>query len=208
MWPNFNAPPPVDPHPDVSDELARVRATPPDVVTRDLLRAHPDGVPDALQPFLDDPARAVTDLVDQMDAFWTAAIAPWWPRMAAFLEAEVAGRARRLVTAGGGAAFADLDPTVSWDGEVLSVSPVDMASRDVDLAGRGLLLVPTVLASGVWPRLDPPWDPALTYQPPGTGDLWEHDDRSGSALEDLVGRRRAALLRALEEPASSLPRPG
>ncbi len=204
MWPNFNAPPPVDPHPDVTDELARVRATPPDVVTRDLLRAHPD----ALQPFLDDPARAVTDLVDQMDAFWTAAIAPWWPRMAAFLEAEVAGRARRLVTAGRGAAFADLDPTVSWDGEVLSASPVDMSSRDVDLAGRGLLLVPTVLASGVWPRLDPPWDPALTYQPPGTGDLWEHDDRSGSALEDLVGRRRAALLRALEEPASSLPRPG
>jgi len=203
MWPSFDAPPPVSPHPDIADELARVAATPPHLVASDLRRAHPDGVPDELRPFLDDPDRALATLVDQMAAFWEAALAPWWPRLAGFLESEVAGRARRLVTAGGGSAFAGLDPTVSWDGETLTVSPIELDPREVDLAGRGLLLVPSVFAFGVWPRLDPPWDPALTYQPPGTGDLWEREERAGRALDELVGRRRAALLRALAQPAST-----
>ena len=78
-----------------------------------------------------------------------------------------------------------------------------MAPRDVDLDGRGLLLIPSVLAWGVWPRVDPPWDPALTYQPPGVGDLWLRDTWTRRALEELVGRRRAALLRSLERPAST-----
>ena len=50
--------------------------------------------------------------------------------------------------------------------------------------------------------MDPPWDPALTYQPP-VGDLWLRDTSSEGALEELIGRRRAALLRSLERPAST-----
>jgi DNA-binding transcriptional ArsR family regulator len=78
-----------------------------------------------------------------------------------------------------------------------------MASRDIDLDGRGLLLIPSVLAWAVWPRVDPPWDPALTYQPPGVGDLWLHGSAEGGALETLIGRRRATLLRSLEQPTST-----
>ena len=174
-WPNFDAPPPVVPHPRIEDELDRLAATDPELVRSDVLRAYPDGVPDAARPFVEDPAAALAGFVEQSRAFWQAALAPWWPRMSAFLESEIASRARRLVATGSEAAFADLDPTVPWDGRDLTVSPTKVAPRDLDLDGRGLLLIPSVLAWGVWPRVDAPWDPALTYQPPGVGDLWLRD---------------------------------
>ena len=175
----------------------------PELVRSDVQRAYPDGVPDAARPFVEEPQAALAGFVEQAWSFWQAALEPWWPRMSAFLESEIGSRARRLVTTGSEAAFADLDPTVTWDGRDLSVSPTKLAARDVDLDGRGLLLIPSVLAWDVWPRVDPPWDPALTYQPPGVGDLWLLDTSSAGALDELVGRRRAALLRSLERPAST-----
>ncbi len=201
-WPSFDAPAPVVPHPHIEDELARVAATDPSLVRADVERAHPEGVPPDAEPFLKDPAAALAGFVEQAQSFWDAAIAPWWPRMAAFLESEIAGRARRLVAVGSAAAFADLDPTVTWDGRDLTVSPVRMGSQDIDLDGRGLLLIPSVLAWSVWPRVTAPWDPALTYQPPGVGDLWLERPSDG-ALESLIGRRRATLLRSLQRPAST-----
>ena len=203
MWPNFDAPPPVVPHAGIDEELDRLAATDPGLVRSDVLRAYPDGVPTEARPYVDDPAAALSGMVAQSRALWEAALAPWWPRMSAFLESEIAARARRLVATGSEAAFADLDASVRWNGRDLTVSPTKVAPRDIDLDGRGLLLVPSVLAWGVWPRVDPPWDPALTYQPPGVGDLWLRETSSDRALEELVGRRRAALLRSLERPAST-----
>ena len=202
-WPSFNAPPPVTPHPRIEDELSRVGTTDPDVVRADVLRAYPEGVPPAARPLIDDPEDAVTELVTQMRSFWKATLEPWWPRMSAFLESEIADRARRLVATGGKAAFVDLHPAVSWDGATLAVDAVRMAPRSVKLAGRGLLLMPSVLAFGAWPRVEAPWEPALTYQPPGVGDLWLHDSAAADALADLLGRRRAALLKSLDRPAST-----
>ena len=201
-WPSFDAPPPVVPHPQIEDELARIAATDPSLVRADVERAYPDGSPADAQPFLEDPAAALAGFVEQARSFWDAAIEPWWPRMAAFLEGEIAARARRLAAVGSSAAFSDLDPTVAWDGRALTVSPVRMRPQDIELDGRGLLLVPSVLAWSVWPRVTAPWDPALTYQPPGVGDLWLQP-RAEAALEALIGRRRAALLRSLRRPAST-----
>jgi DNA-binding transcriptional ArsR family regulator len=202
-WPNFHAPPPVAPHPPIENELARIGATEPEVVRADILRAYPEGVPADAQPFLDDPPAAVAGLVEQSRVFWDAAIAPWWPSMSASLESDIAVRARRLVTIGGRSAFDDLNPDISWDDSSLTVSGPVMASRSVNLAGRGLLLIPSVLAFGVWPRVDDPWDPALTYQPPGFGDVWLREDQGLQALDQLLGRRRARILRALDQPAST-----
>ena len=202
-WPGFDAPPPLTPHPLIEDELERVEATDPELVRSDFLRTYPGGVPADAELFVTDPAAALTAFVAQARSFWAAALAPWWPRMSAFLESEIAARARRLASAGSESAFEDLDPTVSWDGRDLVVSPVATISREVELGGRGLLLIPSALAWSAWPRTDPPWDPALTYQPPGFGDLWLNPSLDG-ALEGLVGRRRAALLRSLERPASTL----
>lgn len=44
-WPNFQAPPPVAPHPPTEDELTRIGATEPEIVRADMLRAYPVGGP-------------------------------------------------------------------------------------------------------------------------------------------------------------------
>ena len=202
MWPSFDRPPPEVPNPRLEDELDRVAATNPRLVRSDVLRTYPSDLPADARPFIDDPVAALTGFVEQSRAFWEAALAPWWPRMSAFLESEIAARARRLVSIGSEAAFADLDPTVTWDGRDLTVSSARTPPRKILLNGRGLLLLPSVLAWSSWPRVDLPWDPALTYQPPGVGDLWLQSSADG-ALEELIGLRRASLLRSLERPAST-----
>jgi DNA-binding transcriptional ArsR family regulator len=202
-WPNFNAPAPVSPHPHIEDELGRLAISDPNVVRADVLRANPGGVPPSAAPFVTDTESAVAELVRQLRSLWHVSIEPWWPRMTAFLEGEIATRARRLVSIGGQSAFTDLSRDISWDGQMLTISPVTIPPRDIDLDGRGLLLIPSVLAFGVWPRIDPPWDPALTYQPPGIGDLWSPAGTE-TGLDELIGRRRAAILRYLDRPASTL----
>lgn len=203
VWPNFNAPPPHHPHPRIEDELRRVATTDPEVVSADLHRAFPEGIPAEARPLVDDTEVALAALVDQMRVFWEVALAPWWPRMSAFLESEIAARARRLVGEGGESAFTGLDPHITWDGRALTLASAKPASRTLDLGGRGLLLMPSVLAFDAWPRTDAPWEPALTYQPPGVGDLWSAEAAATDALADLIGRRRAVLLRSLDRPAST-----
>ena len=205
FWPVFVGQPPIAPRAEVEDELKRVLATPPRRVATEIARTYPHGVPAAAQSFLEAPAAALADLVDQMRALWNAALAPWWPRLSALLESEIAARARRLVASGVEAALADLHPTVTWENETLAVHPTNKAAADIDLAGRGLLLVPAAFTwPNVWPRTDPPWDPALVYPPSGIADLWAPDMRHDDALEALLGRRRARILRELERPASTL----
>jgi DNA-binding transcriptional ArsR family regulator len=203
-WPNFDAPPPTTPHPDITEELARVAATPHREVVRDINLTYPAGPPADAQPFVEDPATALQTLAQQMRTFWNLVIEPQWTRMTAILEAEIALRARRLVATGSVSAFEGLDPTVSWHGDELRVHPTAKAPADVDLAGRGLLLIPSVFAWDVWPRTDPPWDPALTYQPPGIGDLWTPEPGESDPLEALIGQRRAVILRELQRPAATL----
>jgi DNA-binding HxlR family transcriptional regulator len=205
FWPVFVGPPPRAPHPEVAEELERVRATPPARVVAEIGRSYPGGVPEGGQPFVDDPAGALGELVEQMRTFWDAALAPWWSRISAMLQSEIAARARRLVAVGAQAAFTGLHPTVSWHGGTLEVHPTRKAPADVDLAGRGLLLVPAAFTwPDVWPRTDPPWDPALVYPPSGIADLWAPDDRRDDALATLLGRRRAQVLRELDRPAATL----
>lgn len=205
FWPVFIGPPPCAPHAKVEDELERVRTTPPEQVVTEIRRTYPAGIPRAGQPFVDDPAAALGELVDQMQTFWDTALAPWWTRISAMLESEIASRARRLVAVGARAAFTDLHQTVRWDDGTLYVHPTKKAPADVDLAGRGLLLVPAVFTwPNVWPRTDPPWDPALVYPPSGIADLWTPDEARNDALESLLGRRRARVLRELDRPSSTL----
>lgn len=205
FWPVFIGPPPQAPHAEVADELERVRATRPEQVTAEIMRSYPAGVPAAAQPFVDDPASTLHELVAQMRAFWDAALAPWWTRISAVLESEIASRARSLVAVGSQAAFTGLHQTVTWDRGTLCVHPTKKAPADVDLAGRGLLLIPAAFTwPNVWPRTDPPWDPALVYPVSGIGDLWAPDGRCDDALESLLGRRRARVLHELDRPASTL----
>jgi DNA-binding transcriptional ArsR family regulator len=165
----------------------------------------PTAVPVAARPFVDHPAEALAEVVEQMRMFWDAALAPWWRRLLAALDAEIASRACRLATVGAQAAFAGLHPTETWDGGFLCVHPTKKAPTDVELGGRGVLRVPAALTwPSVWPRTDPPWDPALVYPPAGLAELWAPDERRDDALGSLLGRRRARILLELERPSSTL----
>lgn len=98
-WPVFVAPPPQVPHAKIATELDRIRATPPQQVKAEIMRTYPDGRV-AARPFAGNPADTLADLVGQMDAFWKAALAPWWTRMSAVLESEIASRARSCARPG------------------------------------------------------------------------------------------------------------
>lgn len=202
--PDFPSPPPTTPLAEIDAELARVRATPSDRIARELDWAYgPAGPPAAARILLDDPDVGLGRLVDVMRAYWTRAVAPWWPRIRAALEDDIVHRARRLTAGGAIEVFADLDPSVRWRDGALEVDRA--LDQDVDLRGRGLLLVPAAFA---WPRVfamvDEPWQPALIYTPRGIGDLWapgETADRA--ALDALLGARRAAVLAALGAPVAT-----
>ncbi len=148
----------------------------------------------------------VTDYAaDVLSAAWQALLAPEWPTLRAVLERDVVHRAGQLAARGWGAALADLHPSLSWHQGRIEASRWSQ-DEDAVLGGRGLLFVPSVF---VWPRLamtlDPPWPPALIYPARGVAALWQQADRPapGAALDRLLGTSRAAILRALDEPAST-----
>jgi DNA-binding transcriptional ArsR family regulator len=203
--PDFITPPPATPLADIEGELERVRATPAAQVAREVGRRFAGTtVPEAVRLLLDDPPRGLALLVDLLRAYWERAIEPWWPAIRAALEADIVHRARRLTAGGTIGVFAGLHPRVAWADGVLEVNrPHD---QDVDLRGRGLLLVPAAFA---WPDVfamtDEPWQPAVIYTPRGVGALWAPPaDLDPAALDALLGRRRAAVLRALAAPATTL----
>jgi DNA-binding transcriptional ArsR family regulator len=199
----FVSPPPSTPLPDLDLELASLQATPPDLV-RNVLDGLPGGRPPGLDPLHADPVSGLARLAEIIRQYWDLALAPYWPRMLTLLEGDVLYRARQLTQGGTSRLFADLDPRVSWDSDTLHVVN-EYISRSVQLAGRGLLLVPSVF---VWPRvfakLDDPWQPVLRYPPRGVARLWERDGADVSkALAAVLGRSRTLLLTELDTPAST-----
>jgi DNA-binding transcriptional ArsR family regulator len=78
-------------------------------------------------------------------------------------------------------------------------------SVTVRLDGDGLLFVPSVF---VWPGVavyvEPPWPFALVYPARGIAALWERAvPAPPQALAGVLGRARAQLLTALDNPAST-----
>ena len=202
--PDFLAPPPTTPLAELGDELARVRATAPERVAAEIgWRFDGSAVPSAVRTLLDDPPRGLDELTSVMAGYFERAIAPWWQEIRAALESDILHRARRLTAGGAIEVFADLHHQVRWREGVLEVDR--RHDHDVDLRGRGLLLVPAAFA---WPRVfamtDEPWQPALVYTPRGLGTLWAPPaDGDREALADLLGRRRAAILATLGTPAAT-----
>jgi DNA-binding transcriptional ArsR family regulator len=202
--PDFITPPPATPFADLDGELDRVRATPHHRVALEVAwRFEGREVPAVVRPLLDDPAAGLDRLVAVMRAYWQRAIEPWWPAIRAVLEADIVHRARRLTAGGAIEVFAGLHHGVRWRDGAVEVE--HRTEHDVDLRGRGLLLVPTVFA---WPEvfsmIDEPWQPALIYTPRGVGALWAPaEEPDPGALDALLGRRRAAILRALGTPATT-----
>jgi DNA-binding transcriptional ArsR family regulator len=130
---------------------------------------------------------------------WSALIEPWWPRLRDVLDADITYRARRLADAGVAAVLSELDPKVSWKDGAVRFGIAD--SREIDVSGTDLVLIPSVFA---WPGAAVSFDPpAVIYPARGIHGLWQQGPRSSEDLVRLIGRTRAALLTGLEAPAST-----
>ncbi|MFD7259707.1 DUF5937 family protein [Streptomyces sp. NPDC059874] len=207
--PDFLSPAPLGPSVTFEEELARVRAADPGPVREDLRRSlvcTPGALEsDIGQRLLADPVRAVRELTDLMERAWETLVAPDWPRLRALLEADILFHSRRLTAGGLQALFDGLHPDLRWHGDTDTLTIDRPGRHDRALDGQGLLLMPSAFG---WPEVvggfDPPWQPTLVYPARGIGSLWTATaGPTPEALARLLGRARAEVLCALDEPAST-----
>ena len=207
--PDFLSPPPQDSGSDIDAELTRLASTPGPVVRQEIelsLRERESPGAEASELgrlLLGDPADVLSLLTQLVRAAWQTLVEPVWPRVRAALQADIEYRSRRLADGGLDLLFADLDSTLRWTAGTLVRDPG--GDEHIELAGRGVLLMPTVFK---WDEAvvitQPPWQPAVTYRARGLTDLWEPAHPStASSLERLIGRTRAALLTRLDHPTST-----
>ncbi|WP_329122926.1 ArsR/SmtB family transcription factor [Streptomyces sp. NBC_01465] len=206
--PDYLCPPPLGPAASFEEEIAAVRATDPELARDDMARslACTPGAADtpAGQRMLHEPARAVRELTDLMETAWHTLVEPEWPRLRSLLEADIAYHSRRLAEVGLGGLLSELHPRLSWDGTTLTLANNGEHVREP--TGRGLMLMPSAFC---WPEVisgfDAPWQPTVVYPARGIGALWTERDegRTPEALARLLGRARADVLCALDDPAST-----
>ena len=80
----------------------------------------------------------------------------------------------------------------------------ECAVPDMDLAGRGLLLVPSVFSPHKTSAMtEEPWQPTVIYPARGVALLWEEARTAPEALSKVLGRSRAALLADLDAPRTT-----
>jgi DNA-binding transcriptional ArsR family regulator len=145
-------------------------------------------------------------IADALRQYWQVAIKPFWPQIRAVLDADVAYRATRLARGGIEALLSDLHPELELAEHAIEVQS-SAAGSEHELPGAGLRLVPCVFA---WPHvmvdIDAGNPPSITYGPRGIGELWPQTpppEPTGDALAALLGRTRAAILRAVALPKST-----
>jgi DNA-binding transcriptional ArsR family regulator len=213
---DFLTPAPAGVSTTIGDLLDQVRSTPPRQAQHEVavaLGRQPPVGPRIRRILTGD--HVAEYVADVLAAAWQALLEPEWRTLRAILERDVVYRAGQLTSRGWAAALGDLHPELSWEQGRIVLCRMS-GDADAVLGGRGLLFVPSVF---IWPKLavglDPPWPPALVYPARGVAALWERpgrvasggarpgESRHGSALDRLLGASRAAILVALEEPAST-----
>ena len=201
---DFLTPPPTSPLMTFAEELEVVRSTPADLVLHDVEVLAQTGNPRAsLKPFVDDPAGSVERLCESLEVFWREALEEDWPRVRSLLEADIGYRSRRLAEGGVDLLFSDLHREVRWEGGTLQIE-CECAVPEIDLAGRGLLLVPSAFSPFKTSSMtEEPWQPTVLYPARGVALLWEEAAAAPDALAKVLGKSRAALLADLDAPRST-----
>jgi DNA-binding transcriptional ArsR family regulator len=148
------------------------------------------------------------ELAEATQVAYQELIQPFWPRIRANLHAEQAARRRTLAKEGPGALLASLQgPLIRWRPPVLEI--LRPGQVEMELAGRGIALVPSVFVGRAPSLHENPNDddemPRLILPAEGAGRarLWAVSQglagSRGSALAALVGRNRAAVLQSIAD---------
>jgi DNA-binding transcriptional ArsR family regulator len=134
--------------------------------------------------------------------FCHAAVAPYWQRIRAYLDAERLARGDAMLGGGVEDLLSSLHAWLRWESPVLETP--NGVDEVVHLDGRGLLIVPSLFlfdrpmlyATGAGAQ-----PPVLVYPVPFDAAtarvLWIHSSPAGKSLGALVGHTRADVLRAL-----------
>ncbi|WP_432040607.1 DUF5937 family protein [Streptomyces cucumeris] len=204
--PDFLNPAPTRPAPTLSEELAGIVATSAARVRHDLDRLGQEQgrLGPRTRSLYADPAARLPRVAEEIEHYWELALAPYWARMQALLEADIFHRSRQVAEHGVGRLFNALHPSVSWDDNALRL---DRRQRPLsrEAAGAGLLLIPSVFTGpSPFTSVAPPEPPQLAYPARGTGTLWaSRPVPRADALSAVLGRSRTVLLTELETPAST-----
>ncbi|GAA1097545.1 DUF5937 family protein [Kitasatospora arboriphila] len=204
--PDFLNPTPAAPVAELAEEVDGILATPPERVRRDLdrLRREQGGLGPRTEALYARPEARLAGVAEEVRLYWELALAPYWARIRAVLDADVAHRARQVAERGAAHLLGGLHASVRWDEDTLRLLRRPSAlSRPT--AGHGLLLIPSVFTGPVpFTRVTPPDPPQLAYPARGIGSLWEAPSGDGGeALAAVLGRTRARLLAELDSPAST-----
>jgi hypothetical protein len=155
----------------------------------------------------DGDVETTTKLGAAFRTYHRTAIGQYWPSIQAHVEADRARRSRDMAAGGVEGLLSGFRPLMRWRPPVLEVDyPV---RQELVLDGRGLLLIPSFFC---WRRpvtlVDAESRPVLVYPV-------EHDLRAtrvtvgrerpaaGGTLAALLGRNRAAILKAVQDSCST-----
>jgi DNA-binding transcriptional ArsR family regulator len=189
--------------PGLDEGLEIVRATPRPVL-REEVPASWRGAgqpPSWLRALVDGDREAMETLVRALRDFYLACIAPYWSRIVATFQADVAERIPVLATGGLAGVLNTLHDDLAWRDNTLVRS---WRTGDCSLGGHGLQLLPSALWTG------PPLvsrhgresgGNALIY--PARSPVPIYGARQSCDLAGLMGHTRAAVLEALRTPRST-----
>ena len=176
-------------------ELARVRAVPPQTAKFDLTQGARGRLPAALD--VRDPAGAFADLLQWT---WDHAVRAEWPRRKRKYEADIVSRTTVLSQRGWAAAIGGIAKDVRWLGDgQLQITVQD--HPPIDLSQAELVFIPSSLRTWrvAW---EFPERFALIY--PAAGMLASPAARTApEALRRLLGPTRAEILLLLGDPIST-----
>lgn len=138
--------------------------------------------------------------VGLLDWIWTHTLATDWPRRERILRADIVSRTSRLASHGWAAVLHDLGRDREWIGNgELRINRYGLPTRELDPDSQLFFVPVNGIGSSVgW---DLPSRYAVYY--PVTGSLAPPDAGTKGGLAGLIGRNRAAVLVALDTPAST-----
>jgi hypothetical protein len=193
-------------------DLEAVRAVPLDEIVGDLQRVLDNRPPrpgpagrsdhDVVRRLLEDPERGREALATAWRGLFDALLAPDWPQIDRLQRADIGLRVRRIAEVGLAAMVDGLHHLISWEDDAVRVETLSY-SDDVDCAGGGLVLVPSVmnpLRCTVLTRV--PHRAAIFYPALGISERWQQP-RATAALAGVLGDGRARVLLALDGPRST-----
>ncbi|MEU1225443.1 ArsR family transcriptional regulator [Streptomyces sp. NPDC005828] len=143
------------------------------------------------------------DLAEALLGWWAAGVRPYWPRIRAVLEADLAYRTRQLTEDGIQEVFAHLHPSLRWAEDRLT-GP-GLPARGPALDGGGITLAPSAFTTRcvLLPGRPSGPPPCLVYPARAVGTLWERRAEPEDGLARLLGRSRAGLLGRTSTPATT-----